>query len=57
MQRKGFRHAFTQQDIIEYSRLSARDKLNWLEEANRFSHTMLRGKTKKIWDKFRRGEI
>lgn len=57
MKKKGFRHAYTLEQIREYRKLSARDKLNWLEEANRFSHKAIRGDRKKIWEKFRRGEI
>lgn len=57
MRRKGFSYTCTIEEIRAYSRLSAKDKLNWLEEANRFSHKAIKGKTKKIWEKFRQGKI
>lgn len=55
--KKGFEHHPTAEDIRSYRKLSAQDKLNWLEEANRFTSEALKGKTKKIWEQFRRGEI
>ena len=57
MKRKGFSHAFTLGDILAYRRLSAEDKLNWLEEANRFCYKAIKGKTRKIWEGFRQGKI
>ncbi len=57
MKRKGFGHSYTVNDILAYSRLSAENKLNWLEEANRFCHKAIKGKTKKIWEAFRQGKI
>ncbi len=57
MRKKGFRYYCTAKDILAYSRLSAKDKLNWLEAANQFTYKALRGKTKKVWEMFRRGEI
>ena len=57
VRRKGFRHFHTLEDILAYGRLSAEDKLNWLEEANRFCHKAVKGKAKKIWEAFRQGKI
>lgn len=57
MKRKGFRHAYTLEQIAEYSRLSAREKLEWLEEANRFCAKALKGDRKRFWEMFRAGKI
>ncbi|OGX04775.1 MAG: hypothetical protein A3G87_02920 [Omnitrophica bacterium RIFCSPLOWO2_12_FULL_50_11] len=55
--RKGFRHSYTLDQIRAYSKLSARNKLLWLEEANRFCQKAIKGKTRKIWESFRNGTI
>lgn len=57
MKRKGFGHSYTISDIVAYGRLSAEQKLNWLEDANRFCQKAIKGKTKKIWEAFRQGKI
>lgn len=48
---------YSLEEIKAYASLSAKDKLIWLEEANRFCHNAIRGKRKKIWEKFRQGKI
>ena len=57
MKPKGYRYEMTLQQIREYSKLTPRQKLNWLEEANRFSFRAIRGKTKIIWEMFRSGTM
>jgi len=57
VKKKGFVLHYTEEQIRDYERLSAKDKLNWLEEANRFIHRVMPSRTKKIWEMFRRGEI
>ncbi len=57
MKKKGFSYHLSLDDIRKYLALSTQDKLNWLEEANRLNSKALRGKTKRIWEMFRRGEI
>ena len=55
--KKGFEFHCAVDNIRSYCKLSAKDKLNWLEEANRFTFKMLPEETKKIWEQFRHGEI
>lgn len=57
MKKKGFRHFHTLEAIREYSQLSPKHKLEWLEEANRFSYLAVTGKRRKIWEMFRQGKI
>ena len=57
MKRKGFSNRPTIQQIKDYLKLSKKARLEWLEEANRFSHKALKGKRKKIWEDFRAGLI
>ena len=57
MKRKGFRHAYSLESILAYRKLSAKDKLTWLEEANIFCHKFIKGKRKSIWEAFRQGKI
>ena len=55
--KKGFTYSYTEEQIRAYSKLSTREKLKWLEEANRFCAKAITGRRKKIWEKFRKGEI
>jgi len=57
MKRKGYASLPTFEQIREYSRLSPKARLDWLEQANRFSHKALKGKRKIIWEAFRKGKI
>jgi hypothetical protein len=57
MKKKGFKSIPTTQQIKEYLKLSLRHRLEWLEEANRFTYKALKGKRKKAWEAFRKGEI
>ena len=55
--KKGFSYSYDDQKIKEYARLTAREKLEWLYEANQFCKKALTGKTRKIWESFRAGKI
>jgi len=54
---KGFSYYLEDEKIISYLSLSPRMRLEWLEEIDEFNRKALRGKRRKIWEKFRRGEI
>lgn len=56
-ERRGFSYSYDDQKIKAYSRLSAKEKLEWLYEANQFCKKVLKGKTRKFWEFFRRGTI
>lgn len=43
--------------ILRFKDWSASTKLQWLEEANRFVRLALDDEKRRIWEKFRRGEI
>jgi hypothetical protein len=54
---KGFSYTIDDGKILEYMKLSVKDKLKWLEEINKFNQLFLGRKEKKIREKLRRGEI
>lgn len=56
-QRKGYRYYCSMETIKQYMALPAAMKLEWLEEINRFSYYAMPAKNRKIWEKFRKGEI
>ncbi len=55
--KKGFSYYLEDEKIISYLALSPRMRLEWLEEIEEFNRKALRGKRRKIWEKFRRGDI
>lgn len=57
MKKKGCASLPTLEQIKEYSKLSPKDRLNWLEEANRFSRKAIKGKRKVIWEALRKGDL
>lgn len=57
MERKGFRYNTTKESIRNYAGLSAKQKLEWLEEVNRFLYNSMSKSKRKIMEKFRSGEI
>ncbi len=57
MRRKGFEHYPGTEVLKKYARLSAKQKLEWLEEINRFLWKALSPEKKRLVEKFRRGEI
>jgi len=54
---KGFTYTLEEEKIREYMKLTAEDKLKWLEEINNFLNLALTKKEKNIWELFRTGKI
>jgi len=55
--RKGYGYHVTDKQIRRYRRLTPRQKLEWLEEANAFTEKFAPEKAKRFHKMFRRGEI
>lgn len=55
--RRGFFYSYDLKKIETYMRLSPRKKLKWLQAANLFCKKTLRGKTLRLWEAFRSGDI
>lgn len=55
--KKGFSHYYSEEKIREYASLAAKEKLEWLYEANQFCKKAIKGKTRKTWESFRMGTI
>lgn len=55
--RGGFQHHPSDEKLREYARLTPKQKLEWLEEINRFLYRALPPDRKEIAQKFRRGEL
>ena len=56
-QKKGFRYVYTKEKYESYKKLSARQKLEWLEKMNRFLYNFMPEKSKALQEKLRKGEI
>ena len=56
-ERKGFSYSLEDEKIRAYMKLTAREKLQWLEEINRFTFFVLNEKQKEFREKLRSGEI
>lgn len=54
---KGYSYYLEDEKIIDYLSLSPQMRLEWLEEIDSFNRKALRGIRRKIWEKFRRGEV
>ena len=55
---KGFSYTLEKEDILNYMKLSTKEKLNWLEEIVLFTEKALTPKGKKVREHFRNnGEI
>jgi hypothetical protein len=54
---KGFYYILEKEDIINYMKLSAREKLKWLEEIVSFTEKALTLKEKKIREYFRNNRV
>ncbi len=54
---KGFRYHVSEEKIGEYMKLTPKQKLEWLEEINRFLHRFMPEESRRIAEKFRAGEI
>lgn len=50
---KGFYYTLEKEDIVNYMKLSTREKLTWLEEIVLFTEKALTSKEKKVRDYFR----
>ncbi|HJW86632.1 MAG TPA: hypothetical protein VJ440_08370 [Candidatus Brocadiaceae bacterium] len=50
---KGFYYTLEKEDIVNYMKLSTREKLTWLEEIVLFTEKALTPKEKKVRDYFR----
>lgn len=57
MGRKGFSFHPTREALVAYAKLSAKQKLEWLEEINRFLYNAMPKSRRRIAEKFRSGEI
>ncbi|MEM2866483.1 MAG: hypothetical protein QW098_05020 [Candidatus Hadarchaeales archaeon] len=57
MRGRGFRYVVSEEKLREYSKLSPRQKLEWLEEINRFLYSCMPEESRRIAEKFRTGEI
>jgi len=53
----GYSYTLTKEQIEWFKSLSIEERLNWLEEANRFLWSAMSEKAKKIREKVRRGDI
>ncbi len=54
---KGYSYAVEDEKILEYMKLSTEQKLQWLEEINAFTFSVLSDQEKLIRNKLRAGEI
>ncbi|MEM2205484.1 MAG: hypothetical protein QXF20_02060 [Candidatus Hadarchaeales archaeon] len=57
MRGRGSRYVVSEEKLREYSKLSPRQKLEWLEEINRFLYSCMPEEGRRIAEKFRAGEI
>ncbi len=53
----GFRYVVEDEKILKYLQVPIEERLEWLEEANRFLLAATPPDAREIWQKFRRGEI
>ncbi len=54
---RGYRYVVSREQIRKYMRLTPKQKLEWLEEANDFINKFLPEESRRIQEKFRRGLI
>lgn len=54
---KGFRYRVTKKTILNYLKLTPEQRLEWLEEINKFLYTFMPKRNREIMQKFRAGEI
>ncbi len=57
VERGGFSYFIEEEKLLKYLQVPIEQRLEWLEEANRFLLTVTPAKVREIWEKFRRGEI
>jgi hypothetical protein len=56
-ERRGFRSLVDEEQILKYLQVPIEQRLDWLEEANRFLFAATPPEAREIWQKFRRGEV
>lgn len=56
-ERSGFRYVIDDETILKYLQVPIEQRLEWLEEANRFLLAVMPASVRDIWEKFRRGQI
>ena len=56
-EKKGYSYTVEDEKIIEYMKLSTEQRLQWLEEINTFTQTVLSDEEKLIRQKLRAAEI
>ena len=56
-ERSGVRSVVGEEQILKYLQVPIEQRLEWLEEANRFLFAATPPEAREIWQKFRRGEI
>ncbi|MBI5789800.1 MAG: hypothetical protein HZA78_13195 [Candidatus Schekmanbacteria bacterium] len=52
MKNKPFTHTPSLEDLIYFSHLSARKKLEWLKDANEFVNNFVPAKKRRAWERF-----
>jgi hypothetical protein len=55
--KKGYSYTIEDEKILEYMKLSTEQKLQWLEEINAFTYSVLSDEEKLIREKLRAAEI
>lgn len=53
----GVRFHITREMIRAYRKMPPEMRLAWLEDASRLSHEALTPRRRRIWEKFRKGDI
>ena len=56
-ERKGLSYSLEDEKILAYMKLTAQEKLQWLEEINRFTFFVLNDRQKEFREKLRSGQI
>jgi len=54
---RGYRYIVTDEQLRRYRKLTPKQKLEWLEEANAFVNKFLSERSRRLQRLFRRGEI
>ena len=56
-ERGGFRYVVEEEQLLKYLQVPIEQRLEWLEEANRFLDAATPAAAREIWQRFRRGEV
>ena len=57
MAARGVHYVVEEEQILKYLGVPIEQRLEWLEEANRFLCAAMPPEIREIWQKFRRGDI